>query len=137
MVRNTSTTQGVVALSSGESEFYSSVKAASIGLGLIALLRDMGVSIEKPVLLRMDATAGIGVASRQGAGCIRHICTPSLWLQGAVRDDRVRMRKVPGPENCADVGKKHVDAATLKKTLKACGFVMLAGRSSMALKAAV
>ena len=41
-VRNTSTTQGVVALSSGESEFCSAVKAASIGLGRIALLRDMG-----------------------------------------------------------------------------------------------
>ena len=42
MLRHTSTTQGVVALSSGESEFYASVKAAQIGLGLISLLTPHG-----------------------------------------------------------------------------------------------
>ena len=135
MLRHTSTTQGVVALSSGESQFYASVKAAQIGFGLIELLRDMGVLIEQPVHLRMDATAVIGVASRQGAGRIRHISTPTLWLQGAVMDGRVLLRKVPGPDNWAGIATKYVDANSLTKALKACGFVFLHGRSAIALKA--
>ena len=35
MLLSTSTTQGVIALSSGESEFYALVKATSAGLGAV------------------------------------------------------------------------------------------------------
>ena len=81
MVKSTSSTQGVVALSSGESEFYAAVKSARIGLGMTNMLKDMGVEITEPLDERLDATAGIGLASRRGAGRIRHIHAPALWLQ--------------------------------------------------------
>ena len=45
MLRSTSTTQGVIVLSSGESEFYSPVKGTSAGLGAASMLRDSGVDI--------------------------------------------------------------------------------------------
>ena len=96
MVKSTSSTQGVIALSSGESEFYAAVKSASIGLGLLSMLKDMGIVITEALDERLDATVGIGIASRRGAGRIRHIHTPTLWLQRAVNDGRVAISKVAG-----------------------------------------
>ena len=88
MLRFTSTTQGVIALSSGESEFYALAKETSAGLGAVSMLKDFGVDInkntksDKAVLeVRVDASAGRGTAVRRGAGRIRHIATPTLWVQ--------------------------------------------------------
>eukprot|EP00971_Amphidinium_carterae_P026699 526719-Amphidinium_carterae.1 len=78
LIRSGSTTQGVVSLSTGESEFYAAVKSTSVGLGMVEMFRDLGVALSKKpsVLVRVDATAGLGIASRRGAGRIRHIATP-------------------------------------------------------------
>ena len=43
LLRSTSTTQAIISLSSGEAEFYSAVKGASIALGMVGLMRDLGV----------------------------------------------------------------------------------------------
>ncbi len=137
MVKNSASTQAVIALSSGESEFYGGVKTASIGLGMIHLLKDMGVDFEEPLDLKLDASAGIGVAQRRGAGRIRHIATPTLWLQKAVSDGKVKVGKVAGPENPADLGTKYVGRKDIEKIWKQCGFVSLSGQSSLALKAAL
>ena len=45
MLRSTSTTQGVIAWSSPESEFYALVKGTSAGLGAVSMLKDLGVDI--------------------------------------------------------------------------------------------
>ena len=137
LVRSSSTTQQVVSLSSGESEFYAAVKGASVGIGLKALLEELGVEIKKPVRLILDATAGIGMASRRGAGRIRHIHAPSLWLQRAVSDQRVCLEKVRGELNPADLGTKYLEGAAIKKYLALCGYVLLQGISKLALKAAL
>ena len=42
MLRSTSTTQGVIALSSGESEFYALVRRTSAGLGAVSMLKRLG-----------------------------------------------------------------------------------------------
>ena len=88
MLRSTTTTQGVVALSSGESEFYALVKETSAGLGVVSILTDLGVDISKNTKIarailevRVDASAGRGIVVQRGAGRIRHIATPTLWVQ--------------------------------------------------------
>ena len=90
MLRSTSTAQGVIALSSGESEFYALVKVTSAGLGAVTMLKDLGVDISKntqsdnTVLeVRVDASAGRGKAVRREAGRIRHVATPTLRVQEA------------------------------------------------------
>ena len=135
LIRSTSTTQAVISLSSGESEFYAAVKAGSVGLGIRSLLKDMGIEYNNPVELRMDATAGLGVAARRGAGRIRHIHTPSLWLQRAVSNGVISLAKVPGESNPADIGTKHVEQAVLRRMLQYSGFRSLSGTSDMALRA--
>ena len=63
--------QGVIALSSGESEFYALLKAKSAGLGAVSMLKDLGVDISKNTRIaravlevRIDASAGRGIAAR-------------------------------------------------------------------------
>ena len=137
LVKSSASTQGVISLSSGESEFYSAVKTASTGLGMISLLRDMGIDVKQPLDERLDASAGIGIAQRRGAGRIRHIATPTLWLQKAVAEGKVKVNKVAGPENPADLGTKYLSGKDIHKIWKQCGFVSLSGQSDIALKAAL
>ena len=85
--------------------------------------------------LCIDATAGMGIASRRGAGRIRHIHTPSLWLQKAVADGHVQVSKVAGDVNPADLGTKYLDRRSIEKIWQQCGFVLLKCQSRLAYKA--
>ena len=58
MLRSTTTTQGVVALSSGESEFYALVKETSAGLGVVSILTDLGVDISKNTKIACKSNIG-------------------------------------------------------------------------------
>lgn len=134
-VKSTSTTQTVVAMSTGESEFYSIVKTSAMAIGMVALARDYGVELFPRVFA--DATAGKGIAQRRGAGKIRHIHTPALWVQGAIADRRLTIHKWPGERNPADLGNKHLDGPKIRQFMEMMGCYAAAGRSSLALRAAV
>ena len=102
LLRSTSTTQGVIDLSSGESEFHALVKGTSAGLGAVSMLKDLGVDIsentkiDKAILeVRVDASAGRGIAVRRRAGRIRHIATPTLRVQPLTQDGIVKITKNP------------------------------------------
>ena len=119
MLRSTSTTQGVIAVSSGESEFYALVKVTSAGLGAISMLKDLGVDIGKNTKIdkaalevRVDASAGRGIAVRRGAGMIRHTATPTWRLQKFTQDRMVKVTKIVGVSNPADLGTKHLDGGS-------------------------
>ena len=73
LVKSWSSTQAKVSLSPGESEFYGVTKAAGIGLGYQALLRDLGIFMD--IRLWIDSNATIGICGRQGLGRPRHIDT--------------------------------------------------------------
>ena len=136
-MRSSSTTQNVIAVSSGESEFYAAVKSTSILLGMKAMLSDLGVDLKTPIKLHVDSTACIGAAGRRGAGRIRHIATSTLWIQNAVAEGRIVLAKVAGTENPADLGTKVLGGTVLTKLLKRCGLVHLEGQSELTLQAEV
>ena len=82
LVKSSASTQAVIALSSGESEFYGAVKTASTGLGMIHLLADMGVDIREPLdlsstraqvsaLHKEEVQAASGISQPQRCGCRR------------------------------------------------------------------
>ena len=100
-IKHWSSTQQTVTLSSGEAEFHGVVKACGMGLGYQSLLRDFGM--ELPVRIWTDSSAAIGISSRQGLGKLRHVDTHLLWVQQAVRQQRLQLRKVAGTSNPADV----------------------------------
>eukprot|EP00971_Amphidinium_carterae_P077447 1530080-Amphidinium_carterae.1 len=73
LIKAASTTQTVVALSSGEAEFNAIVRGTAFTLGAKSLAKDYGVEVAARV--ESDSTAGIGMSQRLGAGRVRHIGT--------------------------------------------------------------
>ena len=82
-IKTWSTTQAVVAMSSGEAELYALTKGAAQCLGAISLGRDLGVNFNGKI--HSDATAAIGIIQREGLGKLRHIRVQYLWIQDRVR----------------------------------------------------
>ena len=65
-VKSWSTIQGIIALSSGEAEYYGIVKGSSIAIGQRGLLQDLRVKVD--IRVHTDASAANGIASRRGVG---------------------------------------------------------------------
>ena len=105
-VKGWSNTQSVIALSSGEAEYYGMVKGTSSGMGLRSLMKDMDVDIN--IRVRTDSSAALGVSRRRGLGKLRHIELSQLWLQERVSAGDVQVMKVKGIDNLADALTKHV-----------------------------
>ena len=49
-----------------------------------------------PVTVGSDSSAAIGISSRSGVGKVRHIATRYLWVQDAVREKQIMLKKIPG-----------------------------------------
>ncbi len=79
-IRHWSKTQSVLSLSSGESELTGAVKATAEALGLMSLMKDLGLEVESAVVA-LDSAAALGVIGRSGVGKIRHLDVGKLWLQ--------------------------------------------------------
>ena len=78
MVKSGCTTQAVIALSSGEAEYYGLVKGSSIGLGIRGIMSDLGVNGKVNILT--DSSAAKGISARKGVGRVRHIEVNQLWV---------------------------------------------------------
>ena len=125
-VKTYSQTQETIALSSGESEFYGIVKAATKGLGMKGLLDGMGIEVK--VQVNTDSSAAKSIASRNGAGRVRHIEVRELWVQDRVAKGELSVVKVKGEENVADGLTKHVDRQKMEQYMKTCSMVRRSGR---------
>ena len=77
-VRGWSSNQGVIALSSGEAEYYAALKGASCALGFKAMLKDLG--IDSKIIPYTDSSAARGIIHRAGLGKLRRLETGCLWL---------------------------------------------------------
>ena len=95
-----SRTQSTLALNSAEAEFYALTSADSEGLGFKAMAAGYGEDLD--VFLYADASAAIGIANREGLGRILHLAVQSLWLQAALRERRLGVRKVLGTAKPSD-----------------------------------
>ncbi len=106
-VKTWSVTQDIIALSSGEAEYYGMVRGAAQGLGALTLLKDMGVVMK--LKLKTDASVAKSIASRRGIGKVRHIEVNQLWLQERVNNGQIEVEKIDGKVNRADLLTKHED----------------------------
>ena len=92
ILRSTNTTQGVIVPNSVISKNIKNDKAA--------------------LEVRVDASAGRGIAVRRGARRIRHTATPTLRVQKLTQDGIVKITKLPEISNPADLGTKHLDGGS-------------------------
>ena len=102
-------TQGALALSSGEAEYYSMVEGVLRAVGLKNVGREIGLDVvDSEMLLATDSSAAKGFVSRRGGGRMRHMEVRWLWLQEEVRKGRVVMQKINGKINPGDVMTKYL-----------------------------
>ena len=135
IIKHWSSTQTLIALSSGEAEYYGCVRAGSQSLGVRSMLEDLGVK-GKRLRIKTDASVAKSLASRRGIGGIRHIEVNQLWLQEKVNEGTIEMEKVKGEINRADVLTKPKDGPSLKQQLTWTGQVITNGRHAKAPKLA-
>ena len=89
-------------MSSGEAELYGIVDGSARGIFTKHMYEEIGRTINIDV--ETDSTAAFGMCSRTGAGKTRHIQVRWFWIQDVIRDKVVRLRKVRGTDNEADMG---------------------------------
>lgn len=121
LLKSWSKLQAPLATSSGEAELYAAATTAKEALGIQSILKEMGVHAE--IELQIDAAATEGMLQRRGLGRMRHIEVSSLWIQGAIADGKFRVRRIPGKENCADLGTKPLSRASMETHMTNMGFI--------------
>ena len=112
IIKSWSITQSVISLSSGEAEYYAMVKGGTAGLGISAMLRELGVQVK--LNLKTDASAAMGIARRKGLGKVRQIDVSQLWIQDKVARGEISIVKVGMGENISDALATHVNPNDMK-----------------------
>ena len=82
------------------------MKSAASCLHTQAILLGFGITVQARVL--SDGTAGIGIASRQGCGKLKHLEVRWLWVQEKVQDKSIVLKKQRGETNGADLATKYL-----------------------------
>jgi len=129
-------TQGALALSSAEAEYYSMVEGVLRAKGLQNVGREIGMlgmsevvdlgvwkekeeeSVLNELLVCVDSSAAKAFVSKRGVGKMRHMEVKWLWLQEEVKKGRVRVEKVWGPWNPADLMTKFLSVVEIEDRLK-------------------
>ena len=70
--------QSLVALSSGEAEFYGIVRAVATSKQTSQILEQIGMQSE--VTIASDSSAARGICTRTGSGKVRHLSIKELWI---------------------------------------------------------
>ena len=131
-IKGWSKTQSLVGLSSGESELYAAFKAAAEGLGMLAMLSDIGWQMMREVW--GDASAALGIIHRRGLGKTRHLDIGHLWIQEVAARDKLKFKKIFGKENPADLSTKYFDEKTNQHHVGKLAYRFNSGRAQEAPK---
>ena len=131
-IKTWSKTQSLLALSSGESEFYAALKASAETFGVLSMMKDSGYEIKGEIL--GDASAALGIIHRKGLGRTRHIDTGLLWIQQTAAEKRLEYSKVLGTINPADLMTKYLTAEVIAAHSERLGGDFKKGRAEVAPK---
>jgi hypothetical protein len=113
--------QAIVATSSQEAELYALCRGASETLGAQSYAADLGE--RKEVEVHTDSSAALSLTQRVGLGKAKHIAIQWLWIQGAVKDKKLVVLKVPTEHNPGDIGTKALAADRIAYLMDLAGFV--------------
>ena len=94
-IKTWSSSQGAVALSSAEAEFYGMIEGVIKAKGLISLAKELGfLDLVNVVHLGTDSTAAKSFVSRQGFGKMKHIEIRDMWLQKCYEIKAITVRQM-------------------------------------------
>ena len=126
-VKSWSSTQTVIALSTGEAELYAINKAAASGIGAQSILSDLGMNLD--IVIYTDATSGKAMASRRGLGKVRHIAVNELWIQEHVQNKTLMIKKIRNKFNPADLMTKYLTRMEVQTIMEHAQNMFEAGRA--------
>ena len=116
LIKAWSSTQASLALSSAEAKYYALVEAATRGLGLKHAMEELAYNVE--IEAWTDSSAAKAFASRRGLGKMRHLEVRQLWLQAAVADGKLVLRKIDGKVNPADLMTKYLAHGEIERHIE-------------------
>merc|ERR1712194_82469 len=120
LISTDSVKQQVIALSSGEAEFYAIRLGAAEGLFLWQVIEAIGFGgsfKKKKPTIYSDSSAARGACLRSGAGRLKHIQTRFLWTQEAIASGRMDIECIDTELNTSDIGTKYLEASKRSKIL--------------------
>lgn len=108
--------QAVIALSSGEAEFYAMGRAAASAIMMKQVLFQCRFPNMEAVV-QSDSSAARGIASRIGSGKLRHLQIRDLWIQEKTRNGEIKLEKQKSEDNTSDLGTKYLDRKRIDKLI--------------------
>ena len=121
---STARTQGTLALSSGEAELYAIGQGVSEAQFVRSMLLESKLAKKISVIAHTDSTAGKSMATRFGTGKkTKHVELRFLYMQNLVQMGLLRMAKIHGEQNPADLMTKYVATDVLSRLLTHLGVV--------------
>ena len=75
--------------------------------------------------LYTDSSAAKSFVSRRGLSRMRHVEVKELWLQEVVKVGTIKMKKVPGTTNPADLLTKYHDIGTVVRLSERFGLCVI------------
>ena len=81
-------------------------------MGVQAFAKDLGRVVP------IDSSAALSITSRTGLGKAKHIVFRYLWLQEAVRNNKLTVEKIPWGTNSSDLGTKHLTSEWSEMLMK-------------------
>ena len=114
VLRHGSWLQIPISLSSAEAEFYALTKGAAYLLGTESHFGDWGIDTGLIRVLHTDSSSAKSFSSRRGLGKQRHVNTRYLWLQDQVAAGHLRVDKIKGDDNSADLLTKALSFEMIK-----------------------
>ena len=125
-IKTRSASQGAVALSSAEAEFYAMIEGVTRAKGLISIARELGFTdISEVVKLSTDSEAAKQFVKRRGLGKMKHIQIKDLWLQKEAREGRLEIFKVLGKDNPSDLMTKILSVGEIVDRLEGLNIRMV------------
>ena len=130
LLKTWASTQTVVALSSGEAEYYGVVKGMCEALGIKGIAKDMALDFS--ITLSTDSSAAKGIATGKGLGKVKHLETKTLWAQDKIDEGKVVVKKFGADRNVADNLTKYLSSPRLRSLLAELPIAELEVRHSLA-----
>ena len=125
--------QAVIAISSGEAEYYSLVTLIAEICGIRSLALDWNLNYK--ITVNMDTTAAMSIASRRGLGKVKHVDTIFLWIQERIEQLKITLHKKHTSEMLADMLTKFLSNREIVKHLGGMGFYFKEGDHELKLTA--
>ena len=116
-LRTWSSTQGAIALSSAEAEFYALIDAVLRAKWALSVLSELGVPVSPVAEAYTDSSAAKSLVSKRGLGRMRHLELRDLWLQREVGEGKVVIRRIAGDRNPADTMTKFLSYHDIRERL--------------------